>query len=66
MDSGEVLEINRSARTWQYEEVESPGKLKFGTFHRWKCGRISRMGREDHEFCEGQEGVSRTEVDILV
>lgn len=60
MDSGEVLEINRSARTWQYEEVESPGKL------RWKCGRISRMGREDDEFCEGQEGVSRTEVDILV
>lgn len=66
MDSGEVLEINRSARTWQYEEVESPGKLRFGTFHWWKCGRISRMGREDDEFCEGQEGVSRTEVDILV
>lgn len=66
MDSGEVLEINRSARTWLYEEVESPGKLRFGTFHRWKCGRISRMGREDDEFCEGQEGVSRTEVDILV
>lgn len=65
MDS-EVLEINRSARTWQYEEVESPGKLRFGTFHRWKCGRISRMGHEDDEFCEGQEGVSRTEVDILV
>lgn len=65
MDS-EVLEINRSARTWQYEEVESPGKLRFGTFHRWKCGRISRIGCEDDEFCEGQEGVSRTEVDILV
>lgn len=68
MDSGEVLGLNRSDRTWQCgEAVESPEKqIRYLSQEEVWEEEQDGVRREGDEFCEGQEGVSRTELDILV